>query len=215
MTLSGEAPPVGGKPVPGTYAVVGLGNMGGGMAASLARSGYEVFGVDPGLAPTPEGVSRVDLLPALERARVVVLSLPGEDHVAEVLTGSRGLLGSGAATGVLVVDTSTCSPDRTRELAAPARRRRTHARGRPGQRRRHRRPTGRPHRVSRLWRRTSFPGAQAALAPLTATVHHVGDTGAGQATKLDQQPALRHPPRRRRRRARPRARRAASTPNAC
>lgn len=45
----------------GPHAVVGLGQMGSGIAASLVRSGLRVLGSDPGPVPTPEGVERVEV----------------------------------------------------------------------------------------------------------------------------------------------------------
>ncbi|MCP2253530.1 3-hydroxyisobutyrate dehydrogenase [Prauserella aidingensis] len=99
-----------------TVAVIGLGNMGAGIARTLALAGYSVLGVDP----APEATERVgdlvtvvDLDTAVARSSVLVLSLPGSaqverfvDHVLDADREHR-----------LVIDTSTSSPVSTRELA--------------------------------------------------------------------------------------------------
>lgn len=96
-----------------TVIVVGLGQMGGGMASSLARAGVRVLGVDPAATASPEGdVERCTLPEALERASVLVLSLPGGDQVQEV----TDLLAE-YPQPCLVVDTSTCDPLDTRRRA--------------------------------------------------------------------------------------------------
>nr|WP_281274771.1 NAD(P)-dependent oxidoreductase [Azospirillum griseum] len=104
-----------------TVGVVGLGNMGRGMALSLLRGGFKVVGTDASAdtrrALAGEGVETVDTVAEVaSRAEVIVLSLPTAAIVTEVVTGSGGLLAS-ARDGVLVIDTSTSHPDTTRRLA--------------------------------------------------------------------------------------------------
>lgn len=159
-------------------AVIGLGHMGGGIAASLRRAGHRVLGVDPGPVPTPEGVERVDLDAALAGAGVVVLSLPGTEQVDGVMDALTAAPGS-----LLVIDASTCPPADTRRRAqrlaetghlfvdAPV--------------------SGGPSGAAR-GELTVFLGcpesdlAQVleALGPLAAHVNHVGDVGAGNTAKL-------------------------------
>ncbi len=102
--------------------VVGLGNMGLGMAATLVRKGFRTIGFD--VAPArvdlavEAGAARVHGLPELfQAAPVILLSLPTAAHVEGVLTGVGGLLDSGAR-GRLVIDTSTVEAEATRRLAA-------------------------------------------------------------------------------------------------
>ena len=68
-----------------TVAVVGLGQMGAGIAASLARTGADVLGVDPAAPQTPDGVARTELADAVQRAEVLVLSLPGAETERQIL----------------------------------------------------------------------------------------------------------------------------------
>ncbi len=102
--------------------VIGLGNMGRGMALSLKRAGVNVVGFDAveatRAALAAEGVETLaDIAALCARADVLVLSLPTAAIVEEVVAGPGGILASGKA-GLLVVDTSTSHPDTTRKLAA-------------------------------------------------------------------------------------------------
>lgn len=105
-----------------TIGVIGLGNMGRGMALSLQRGGFEVIGTDAArsirAALAAEGVPVVDSIgEVLAKADAVILSLPTAAIVAQVVAGSDGII-SHARAGVLVIDTSTSHPDTTRQLAA-------------------------------------------------------------------------------------------------
>lgn len=104
-----------------TVAVVGLGRMGGGMLATLARAGRETLGFDVSAQARDvvraAGGRLVDRLDDVWSAETIVLSLPRPEHVEAVLAGPGGLLGSGAG-GRLVVDTSTSLPSVTRRLAS-------------------------------------------------------------------------------------------------
>ncbi|MBC8057601.1 MAG: NAD(P)-dependent oxidoreductase [Rhizobiales bacterium] len=105
-----------------TIGVIGLGNMGRGMALSLQRGGFAVVGTDASAATraalASDGVPVVESVrEALAQADAVILSLPTAAIVAEVVAGPEGLI-SHAKAGVLVIDTSTSHPDTTRKLAA-------------------------------------------------------------------------------------------------
>ena len=163
-------------------AVVGLGQMGSGMARSLVRAGHAVLGVDPGPAPTPEGVERVDLTTALTQADVILLSLPGSDHVEQVLTGEQGLSSLGLPPR-LVLDTSTCDPVSTR----------THASALADQG--HTlvdAPVSGGASGSLAGTLTVFLGCppehlervREVLSPLAGQINHIGDVGAGHTAKL-------------------------------
>ncbi|WP_372502690.1 NAD(P)-dependent oxidoreductase [Tistrella mobilis] len=104
-------------------AVIGLGNMGAAMAATLARAGFAVTGYDP--APDAEaraGAAGIALAAspaaAFAAAEIAVLSLPMAAHVEAVLAGEGGLLVAADLTGRLVIDTTTSEPAVTRRLAA-------------------------------------------------------------------------------------------------
>lgn len=102
--------------------VVGLGNMGFGMAASLKRAGFEVLGFDISQARRAmieaQGIVFIeDQLALLRQVDAVVFSLPYARDVEAVVTAEGGLLSRKDAS-VLVIDTSTSDPGTTRRLAA-------------------------------------------------------------------------------------------------
>jgi 3-hydroxyisobutyrate dehydrogenase-like beta-hydroxyacid dehydrogenase len=100
---------------------VGLGNMGGNMAARFLTAGYTVFGeershahaqwlVDGGLLwrDTPREVA--------EATDIVFTSLPDDDVLETVASGPGGIL-AGLAEGQIWVDMSTVSPRASRNIA--------------------------------------------------------------------------------------------------
>jgi 3-hydroxyisobutyrate dehydrogenase len=104
---------------------VGLGNMGGNMAARLLDAGHPVSGwqrsreharhlIEQGLQwrETPRAVA--------EGAEIVVTSLPDDAVLDEVATGADGIL-AGLGEDRIWIDMSTVSPQRSRELAARVR----------------------------------------------------------------------------------------------
>jgi 3-hydroxyisobutyrate dehydrogenase-like beta-hydroxyacid dehydrogenase len=110
--------------MPKTLGFVGLGNMGGNMAARFIAAGYTVFGesrtktraqhlIDAGLQwrDTPREVA--------ESSDVVFTSLPDDDSLNDA---SESLL-AGLSAGKVWVDVSTVSPSVSRALAAKARER--------------------------------------------------------------------------------------------
>ena len=95
---------------------IGLGNMGGPMAANLARAGHEVAGFDL-TAPMPEGVTRAAAAAAAaEGADVVVTMLPNGQILravaADVIPAMR--------TGAVLCDCSTVDVASARDVAADA-----------------------------------------------------------------------------------------------
>lgn len=103
-----------------TVGVVGLGNMGRGMALSLARAGFDVLGYDASEqardTSAAEGVRVAPSLQALGGCDVVVLSLPTTPVVSAVLEGAEGLAAT-AKPGLLIIDTTSGDPQATRALA--------------------------------------------------------------------------------------------------
>jgi 3-hydroxyisobutyrate dehydrogenase len=107
-----------------TVGFVGLGHMGGNMAARLLSNGYEVYGnerereharalEEAGLRwrDTPREVA--------EAAEIVLTSLPDDDALESSASGPNGILAGLAAVKVWV-DVSTVSPRVSRQLAARA-----------------------------------------------------------------------------------------------
>jgi len=105
-----------------TIGFIGLGHMGGHMAARYMDAGYTVYGedrdrdqarwlIDRGLrwVDTPRAVA--------EAAEIVMTSLPNDEVVESVATGPDGIL-AGLQNGKLWADLSTLSPAASRALAA-------------------------------------------------------------------------------------------------
>lgn len=102
--------------------VIGLGNMGRGMAHSLQRGGFAVLGHDASAATRDrlagEGFRVCSGIAELCRdVEVLILSLPTAAIVEDVITGADGVLEHGRA-GMVIVDTSTSHPETSRKVAA-------------------------------------------------------------------------------------------------
>lgn len=170
-----------------TVGFIGLGHMGGPMAANLAAAGYEVRGFDLEAAAVERaaaaGVHVVSsVAEAAADAGVVFTSLPNGSLVLDVYRGPGGVLAH-AAPGALLIDTSTTDVDDARAASREAAEAGLHALDAP---------------VS-----GGVVGAQAGTlafmvgGPLSAFEHaapildvlgaravRCGDSGAGQAVKL-------------------------------
>ncbi|MBU2090859.1 MAG: 3-hydroxyisobutyrate dehydrogenase [Alphaproteobacteria bacterium] len=103
---------------------IGLGNMGGPMAANLVKAGHSVTGFDL----MPDNMARAisggvaaapDIAGAVAGAEIVVTMLPAGAHVRQVYTGPGGILAS-AAKGTLLIDSSTIDVGSARAVAAAA-----------------------------------------------------------------------------------------------
>ncbi|ODS24483.1 3-hydroxyisobutyrate dehydrogenase [Candidatus Endobugula sertula] len=104
-----------------TVGIIGLGNMGRGMAQTFLREHFDVVGFDIGLeqqeAARAQGVNVVESIQALCAAtHVIVLSLPMARHVQSVIKGEGGII-EHAQPETLIIDTSTSEPEITRTLA--------------------------------------------------------------------------------------------------
>jgi 3-hydroxyisobutyrate dehydrogenase len=99
--------------------IVGLGNMGGRIAARIAAAGIAVLGFDTDASrAAAAGVDASPTLRALAEQRdAILLSLPDSAVVERVVEGADGLLAS-ARDGQIVVDLSTSHPSSTIRLAA-------------------------------------------------------------------------------------------------
>lgn len=104
-----------------TVAFIGLGNMGGPMAANLAAAGVPVRGVDV----VPEACERAreqgievvdDIATAVDGAGVVITSLPN----GQIVKQAYDEIIPAAAPGTLLIDTSTIAVDDAVEIAQRA-----------------------------------------------------------------------------------------------
>ena len=104
---------------------IGLGNMGGPMAANLVRAGHTVTGYD--LSPTAlaalqaaGGAVAATAAEAVKGASVVVTMLPAGEHVREVWLHQGGLIEAVREARPLLIDCSTIDVDSARAVAAAA-----------------------------------------------------------------------------------------------
>ncbi|MCZ4497763.1 MAG: mmsB, partial [Marmoricola sp.] len=104
-----------------TVAVLGLGNMGGPMAANLVAAGYRVVGFDPAPAANETAAARgvevkTSSVLAVSEASVVITMLPSGGHVIDAYKGPDGILAA-AAPGTVFIDCSTIAVEDARAAA--------------------------------------------------------------------------------------------------
>ncbi|AEF56471.1 NAD(P)-dependent oxidoreductase [Marinomonas posidonica] len=101
--------------------IIGLGNMGCNMGATLVKKGFTVIGFDLSeqarQKATAQGMQSVSGLQDLaNKSSVVILSLPKAEHVEAVCLGEQGLAQLLAPDSV-VIDTTTSVPETSRLVA--------------------------------------------------------------------------------------------------
>ncbi|MCC4611475.1 3-hydroxyisobutyrate dehydrogenase [Xanthomonas campestris pv. esculenti] len=106
-------------------AFIGLGNMGGPMAANLIKAGHQlrVFDLVQGALDAASAAGAhvaASALDTLADAEIVISMLPASRHVEGLYLGEGGLLAQIPA-GALVIDCSTIAPVSARKLADAAR----------------------------------------------------------------------------------------------
>ncbi|MBB4519696.1 3-hydroxyisobutyrate dehydrogenase [Paraburkholderia fungorum] len=105
-------------------AFIGVGRMGGRMAARLVAAGHEVRVFDPSQAAMDALVakgavaSKSPAEAAIEAERIL-LSLPSPKTLRDAVTGAEGVLNT-AAEGAIIVDFSTVDPATTKDIAGAA-----------------------------------------------------------------------------------------------
>ena len=168
-----------------TIGFIGLGNMGGGMAANLAKAGHKVIAFDlSGEALARAGAAGChpvsDAAQAVSEADVVVTMLPAGKHVASVY--NETVFGA-AKPGALLIDCSTIDVDTAREVASAAKARGLEAVDAPvsgGIAA----ANGGTLTFMVGGSADGFARAEPILADMGKAVIHAGDNGAGQAAKI-------------------------------
>ena len=167
-----------------TIAFLGLGNMGGPMAANLVSAGHTVHGFDPVTAlkeaAAAKGATVFDAAAdAVADADVVITSLPNGDIVKSVYAE----VVPAASSGALLIDTSTISVDDARAVNAQATERGLAQIDAPvsggikG-------ATAGTLAFMVGGDESAFERAKPVLDPLAGKMIHCGASGAGQAAKL-------------------------------
>jgi 2-hydroxy-3-oxopropionate reductase len=172
-----------------TIGFIGLGIMGGPMAANLLAAGHTVLGYDnqPAAAErlVAAGGKAVDSVAAATAADAVITMLPDSPHVEEVILGEGGVL-EHAEPGLLLIDMSTIRPDTSVTVAAAATARGVRALDAPVS-------GGEKGAIDGALSimvggdTEAFAAAQPLLEVLGRTIVHVGPSGAGQTVKAANQ----------------------------
>ncbi len=95
---------------------IGLGNMGGPMAANLAAAGHEVTGFDP-IAPYPEGVTPVKSGRDAARGQEIVITMLPDGPILRAVAAEIVPV---MAAGAVLLDCSTVDVESARAVAAEA-----------------------------------------------------------------------------------------------
>ncbi|KRG46747.1 3-hydroxyisobutyrate dehydrogenase [Stenotrophomonas panacihumi] len=174
-------------------AFIGLGNMGGPMAANLAKAGHvlRVFDLVPAAleAAVAAGASAAtSAADTLADAEVVISMLPASRHVEGLYLGEHGILEKIPA-GALVIDCSTIAPASARKVAEAAAARGLQMLDAPVS-------GGTAGAAAGTLTFIVGGGAEALerarpfLQAMGKNIFHVGDSGAGQVAKLCNNMAL-------------------------
>ena len=166
---------------------IGLGIMGGAMAANVLRAGYDltVWNRTPGrITPLAEAGAAVATGPAdlAARSDIIITCVSDTPDVEAVILGPGGVI-EGARPGALVIDCSTISPEATRTIAARLRQKGVHLLDAP--------VSGGSEGAARGTLSIMLGGeadqvarALPVLQAMGQTITHVGGQGAGQMAKL-------------------------------
>jgi 3-hydroxyisobutyrate dehydrogenase len=166
-------------------AFIGLGNMGGGMAANLAKAGHEVAAFDlvpaalaravaAGCRPAPSAAE------AVADAEVVITMLPAGPHVRSIY--AQEILPH-AHPAALLIDCSTIDVDSARAVAAQAAEQGFRFADAPVSGGVMAADAGTlAFMVGAA--AADLPAVEAALSPMARVVIHAGEPGAGQAAKI-------------------------------
>lgn len=105
-------------------AFIGLGNMGGGMAANLVKNGHEVMAFDlsqSALNRAKENGCEIanNAIDAIKNAEFVITMLPAGQHVKELYSGDNGILAN-SLDGALFIDCSTIDIETARLVSNAA-----------------------------------------------------------------------------------------------
>jgi 3-hydroxyisobutyrate dehydrogenase-like beta-hydroxyacid dehydrogenase len=95
--------------------MVGLGAMGRPIAQFIARAGFDVVAYDLAPDASAEGVRIVGGLDEVATADVIIVIVPTDDDVKNVVAGDKGLLANGHE-GMIVVVSASVRPETCQEL---------------------------------------------------------------------------------------------------
>ncbi|MGH3516085.1 MAG: 2-hydroxy-3-oxopropionate reductase [Haloechinothrix sp.] len=173
-----------------TVGFIGLGIMGGPMAANLVNAGYDVIGYNLSRDAIDRlhelgGRAAESVAEAVRDADVVITMLPDSPDVSEVALGEDGILAN-AKDDLLYIDCSTIRPDTSRAVAEAATAQGVRAVDAPVS-------GGEQGAINGTLsimvggEEAAFAAAKPILDVVGKTVVHVGPAGAGQTVKAANQ----------------------------
>ncbi|KWX04793.1 tartronate semialdehyde reductase [Carbonactinospora thermoautotrophica] len=173
-----------------TVGFIGLGIMGGPMAANLVKAGFDVVGYNRSPEKTAKlvaqgGRAAASVAEAVRGADVVITMLPDSPDVQAVALGEDGILAN-AREGLLYLDMSTIRPDTARAVAEAGRARGVRVLDAPVS-------GGEQGAIEGSLsimvggEAADFEAARPVLAAMGSTIVHVGPAGAGQTVKAANQ----------------------------
>lgn len=166
-------------------AFIGLGNMGGGMAANQAKAGHEVLAFDLSKAAVDKAAAAgcsaaASAAAAVKDAEAVITMLPAGQHVRAVYASE---ILPNARAGALLIDCSTIDVESARAVAAQAKAAGFRFADAPvsgGQ-------AGADAGTLAFMvgcDEADFPAVEGVIGPMARAVIRAGDHGAGQAAKI-------------------------------
>ena len=173
------------KGTPKPVGVIGLGNMGKGIARNLARAGHEVLIwdiSDEACKKLSRVASVVEPANMAAICAVIFLVVPGSLEIEEMLSGRNGMLAK-AKRGLVLYDFTTSDPTRTKKIASKVRRKNIAYldAGMTGG------ATGADNGTLRLMLggdKRAFTRTKSILDAFTSNLFHLGPSGAGHTMKL-------------------------------
>jgi len=169
---------------------IGLGVMGKPMAKNLLKAGYPLTVYDISRPPVEElvqngaaGASSVNEV--AKRSNVVITMLPGPSHVEQVVLGHDGVL-DGATEGSIIIDMTASTPSLARRISRQASKKHVETLDAPVSGAEQAAIEG-TLSIMVGGKSSVFDECQGIFAAMGKNVVHVGDSGAGHATKLANQ----------------------------
>ena len=165
--------------------VIGLGNMGGGIARNLISAGHQVLVwdiADEAMNKFSRKATLSEPGEMVERCSIIFLVVPGTAEIERILNGRKGVL-SQSRRGLIIYDLTTSDPVRTKKLARRAKARNVDYldAGMTGG------ATGADNGTLKLMiggNKRAFNRSRPVLDAFTTELYHLGPSGSGHSMKL-------------------------------
>ena len=165
--------------------VIGLGNMGGGIARNLISAGHRVLVwdiADEAMNKFSRKATLSEPREMVARCSIIFLVVPGTAEIERILNGREGVL-SQSRRGLIIYDLTTSDPVRTKKLARRAKARNVDYldAGMTGG------ATGADNGTLKLMiggNKRAFNRSRPVLDAFTTELYHLGPSGSGHSMKL-------------------------------